>query len=276
MDRGCRRNDRRQSGCGWPSFTKPIEPVNVKELRDTSHGMIRTEVRSAFGDSHLGHVSLTMALKIAAACVIASTPPPYASSPATAWKPRATEPISTKWTIFDERGTGGSGRWLFLGRAGPHSKAGGREINAGRLYGREGGQCHLPQSRRPCRSHRDHFRSRKNKLPDTSGVLLPDSRPNDPQPAGQRSRHELSLGNLLHERRNRKELPKTPLPMSKPRVYGQARWSPNLFPQANSGRLSPSIRIIWSITQTAIPAITSGQTGNSHGVNTRTHRGAKL
>lgn len=44
------------SGCGWPSFTKPIEPANVAELRDTSHGMIRTEVRSAHGDSHLGHV----------------------------------------------------------------------------------------------------------------------------------------------------------------------------------------------------------------------------
>ncbi|MBF6025365.1 peptide-methionine (R)-S-oxide reductase MsrB [Lysobacter niastensis] len=44
------------SGCGWPSFTKPIEPTNVNELRDTSHGMIRTEVRSANGDSHLGHV----------------------------------------------------------------------------------------------------------------------------------------------------------------------------------------------------------------------------
>ena len=44
------------SGCGWPSFTKPIEPANVSELRDTSHGMIRTEVRSAHGDSHLGHV----------------------------------------------------------------------------------------------------------------------------------------------------------------------------------------------------------------------------
>ena len=42
--------------CGWPSFTKPIEPANVQELRDTSHGMIRTEVRSAHGDSHLGHV----------------------------------------------------------------------------------------------------------------------------------------------------------------------------------------------------------------------------
>ena len=44
------------SGCGWPSFTKPIESANVNELRDTSHGMIRIEVRSAHGDSHLGHV----------------------------------------------------------------------------------------------------------------------------------------------------------------------------------------------------------------------------
>ena len=45
-----------ESGCGWPSFTKPIAPANVQELRDTSHGMIRIEVRSTHGDSHLGHV----------------------------------------------------------------------------------------------------------------------------------------------------------------------------------------------------------------------------
>jgi peptide-methionine (R)-S-oxide reductase len=45
-----------ESGSGWPSFTKPIEPANVKELRDTTHGMIRTEARSAHADSHLGHV----------------------------------------------------------------------------------------------------------------------------------------------------------------------------------------------------------------------------
>ena len=44
------------AGCGWPSFSKPIEPANVNEVRDTSHGMVRTEVRSAHGDSHLGHV----------------------------------------------------------------------------------------------------------------------------------------------------------------------------------------------------------------------------
>src|SRR5262249_36242629 len=49
-------SDKYESGCGWPSFTKPIEPANVAELRDVSHGMVRTEVRSAHGDSHLGHV----------------------------------------------------------------------------------------------------------------------------------------------------------------------------------------------------------------------------
>jgi peptide-methionine (R)-S-oxide reductase len=48
--------DKFDSGTGWPSFTRPIEPANVKEKRDLSHLMIRTEVRSAHGDSHLGHV----------------------------------------------------------------------------------------------------------------------------------------------------------------------------------------------------------------------------
>lgn len=49
-------SDKFESGCGWPSFTRPIELANVSELRDASHGMIRTEVRSTHGDSHLGHV----------------------------------------------------------------------------------------------------------------------------------------------------------------------------------------------------------------------------
>ena len=48
--------DKYESGCGWPSFTKPIAPAHVTELRDVSMGMIRTEVRSTHGDSHLGHV----------------------------------------------------------------------------------------------------------------------------------------------------------------------------------------------------------------------------
>lgn len=49
-------SDKFESGCGWPSFTKPVAPAHVRELRDASHGMIRTEVRSTHGDSHLGHV----------------------------------------------------------------------------------------------------------------------------------------------------------------------------------------------------------------------------
>ena len=49
-------SDKYESGCGWPSFTKPIEASHINELRDTTHGMIRTEVRSTHGDSHLGHV----------------------------------------------------------------------------------------------------------------------------------------------------------------------------------------------------------------------------
>jgi peptide-methionine (R)-S-oxide reductase len=48
--------DKFDSGCGWPSFTKPLEPANVVENLDTTYGMRRTEVRSTSGDSHLGHV----------------------------------------------------------------------------------------------------------------------------------------------------------------------------------------------------------------------------
>ena len=48
--------DKFDSGTGWPSFIRPIEPDNVVENRDVSHGMVRTEVKSKKGKSHLGHV----------------------------------------------------------------------------------------------------------------------------------------------------------------------------------------------------------------------------
>jgi len=48
--------DKYDSGTGWPSFTKPLEPANIVERKDESQGMIRTEVRSKSGDSHLGHI----------------------------------------------------------------------------------------------------------------------------------------------------------------------------------------------------------------------------
>ena len=48
--------DKFDSSSGWPSFVKPIDADNILENRDASHGMVRTEVRSTHGDSHLGHV----------------------------------------------------------------------------------------------------------------------------------------------------------------------------------------------------------------------------
>lgn len=48
--------DKFDSGCGWPSFTKPIEKEDIYDKTDRSHFMIRTEVRSKYADSHLGHV----------------------------------------------------------------------------------------------------------------------------------------------------------------------------------------------------------------------------
>ncbi len=48
--------DKFDSGCGWPSFTRPVDQNFVNELEDRSHGMQRVEVRSRHGDSHLGHV----------------------------------------------------------------------------------------------------------------------------------------------------------------------------------------------------------------------------
>lgn len=49
-------NDKFDAHCGWPSFTRPIDPYQIEEEQDFSHGMIRTEVRSKEADSHLGHV----------------------------------------------------------------------------------------------------------------------------------------------------------------------------------------------------------------------------
>jgi methionine-R-sulfoxide reductase len=48
--------DKFESGCGWPSFTKPIDEENIERKTDLGHFMVRTEVRSSDSDSHLGHV----------------------------------------------------------------------------------------------------------------------------------------------------------------------------------------------------------------------------
>ena len=84
-------SDKYESGCGWPSFTKPIEEAHVKELRDTSHGMVRTEVRSLYGDSHLGHV-FPDGPRDRGGCAIASIRPPYDLSIVMIWKVKGMVP----------------------------------------------------------------------------------------------------------------------------------------------------------------------------------------
>ena len=85
-------SDKYESGCGWPSFTKPIEPANVNELRDTSLGMTRRRCVQLMAIA-IWDMSFPTARLIVAACVIVSTRPRCGLSSATTWKPKATERI---------------------------------------------------------------------------------------------------------------------------------------------------------------------------------------
>src|SRR5258706_1342335 len=130
--------------------------------------------------------SLTTARRTAGACATVSTRPRCGSSIATTWRPRVTATIWIRWRTYDVSGTCGSCGWLLLGNAGSDTPSGGRHLDAGRLFGRRCAQRDLSQSWLPCGSDRDHLRSLENQLPEAFGVLFPDSRPDDPEPSGQR------------------------------------------------------------------------------------------
>ena len=157
-------SDKYESGCGWPSFTKPIEPANVNELRDTSHGMIRTEVRSTHGDSHLGHVfpdgpedrgGLRYCINSASLRFIHRD-----DMEAEGYGAYLNQVEDQRMT----RGTRSARRRLLLGNAGSHSPPGRRDFDARWLYRRRRAERDVSQPRHTCRSDRDHLRSREDQL----------------------------------------------------------------------------------------------------------------
>ena len=89
-------SDKFDSGSGWPSFTRPIDPTNVNELPDTVEGAPRSARRTA---TAISGTSFPMGRLIEAVCAIASTPPRCGSSIATTWKPKATGRIWVRWKI---------------------------------------------------------------------------------------------------------------------------------------------------------------------------------
>jgi peptide methionine sulfoxide reductase msrA/msrB len=88
--------DKFDSGTGWPSFTKPVDPRRISEHEDASHGMRRVEVRSAEGNSHLGHLFPDGP---GPGCAIASTRRRCVSSPSIGWKWRDTASIAGSFHI---------------------------------------------------------------------------------------------------------------------------------------------------------------------------------
>src|SRR5262249_33584836 len=92
------------------------------------------------------------------------------------------------------------GRGLLLGNAAADAALARRRLDAGRLLGRRRQERHVPQPRLARGSDRYHVRSESDELPRPAGVLLPDPRPDDAQPAGKRPRYKLQVGDFLHER----------------------------------------------------------------------------
>ena len=129
-------SDKFESGCGWPSFTKPISPSTVNELKDDSHGMVRTEVRSVAGDSHLGPRFRRWAGRPRRPALLHQLG--FAAlHPSRRHGGRRLRRVSRpsggqKMTT----GTRSTCRRLLLGHAGSHSQARRRRFHARRIFGR--------------------------------------------------------------------------------------------------------------------------------------------
>ena len=156
-------SDKFESGCGWPSFTKPIDHEHVNELRDATHGMVRVEVRSTHGDSHLGHVFNDGprdrgGLRYCINSAIAALCRQGRHGGRRLWRLSLIKWRTSEW--HNERAVLAGG--CFWGMQDLIRKQPGVISTRVGYTGGDVQERHLPQPRHPCGRHRDHLRSRRH------------------------------------------------------------------------------------------------------------------